>query len=156
MLQRAAVVGREFSLSAVAALADEDVATSLLALSRAGFVHPAAAADPGDDGYTFHHVLLRDTAYASLTKADRADLHERAAAWLDRDGRGDDALVGYHLEQAAHYRRELGEDADELATSAGERLGEGRHARLADERHGSRRLATETIDGSAPVRASSW
>ncbi len=36
----------------------------------------------------------------SLTKADRADLHERAAAWLDRDGPGDDALVGYHLEQS--------------------------------------------------------
>ena len=83
-------------------------------LSRAGFVHPAAAAGPGDDGYTFHHVLLRDAAYASLTKADRADLHERAAAWLDRDGPGDDALVGYHLEQAVRFHRELGEDADAL------------------------------------------
>ena len=123
MLQRAAVVGREFSLGAVAALAGE-VARDLLALSRAGFVHPAAAADPGDDGYTFHHVLLRDAAYASLTKTDRADLHERVAAWLDRDGPGDDALVGYHLEQAARYRRELGEDADELAAKAGERLGD--------------------------------
>ena len=124
VLQRAAVVGREFSLGAVAALADGEVARELLSLSRAGFVHPAAAADPGDDGYTFHHVLLRDAAYASLTKADRADLHERTAAWLDRDGPGDDALVGYHLEQAVRYRRELGEDADELAAAAGERLGE--------------------------------
>ena len=117
VLQRAAVVGREFSLGAVAALAGE-VARDLLALSRAGFVHPAAAADPGDDGYTFHHVLLRDAAYASLTKTDRADLHERAAAWLDRDGPGDDALVGYHLEQAA----ELSERPD-LTAAAGDRLG---------------------------------
>ena len=124
VLQRAAVVGREFSLGAVAALADGEVAPELLSLSRAGFVHPAAAADPGDDGYTFHHVLLRDAAYASLTKADRADLHERAAAWIDRDGPGDDAIAGYHLEQAVRYRRELGEDADELAAVAGERLGE--------------------------------
>ena len=59
-----------------------------------------------------------------LTKADRADLHERAAAWIDRDGTGDDAIAGYHLEQAVRYRRELGEDADELAAAAGERLGE--------------------------------
>ena len=124
MLQRAAVVGREFSLGAVAALVGSEVARGLLALSRAGLVHPAAAADPGDDGYSFHHVLLRDAAYASLTKSDRADLHERAAAWIDRGGHGDDALVGYHLEQAVRYRRELGQEADELAAVAGERLGD--------------------------------
>ena len=123
VLQRAAVVGRAFSLGAVSALADGEVARELLALSRAGFVHPAPAAEPGDDGYSFHHVLLRDAAYASLTKADRADLHERAAAWIDRDGPGDDAIAGYHLEQAVRYRRELGENADELAAAAGERLG---------------------------------
>ena len=123
VLQRAAVVGREFSLGAVAALTRGEVAHELLALSRAGFVHPAASAEPGDDGYTFHHVLLRDAAYASLTKADRADLHERAAAWIDRDGPGDDAIAGYHLEQAVRYRRDLGEDAEELAATAGERLG---------------------------------
>ena len=124
VLQRAAVVGREFSLGAVAALVEGEVARDLLALSRAGFVHPAAAEDPGDDGYSFHHVLLRDAAYATLTRADRADLHERVAAWIDRDGRGDDAIVGSHLERAVRYRRELGEDADELAATAGERLGE--------------------------------
>ena len=124
VLQRAAVLGREFSLGAVAALVGGEVAHELLSLSRAGFVHAAAAADPGDDGYTFHHVLLRDAAYAGLTKADRADLHERAAAWIDRDGPGDDAIAGYHLGQAVLYRRGLGEDADELAATAGERLGE--------------------------------
>ena len=105
-----------------------------------GFVHPAAAADPGDDGYRFHHVLLRDAAYARLTKADRAALHERAAAWLDRDGPGDDAIVGYHLEQAvALPRASCGEDADELAPAAGERLGEAGMRVLADERRRRRR-----------------
>ena len=123
VLQRAAVIGREFSLGAVAALVGGEVAHELLALSRGGFVHAAGAADPGDDGYAFHHVLLRDAAYAGLTKADRADLHERAAAWIDRDGPGDDAIAGYHLEQAVHYRRELGEETDDLAMRAGERLG---------------------------------
>ncbi len=124
VLQRAAVVGREFSRDAVAALAEDDVVRHLLALSRSGLVHPAPGADPGDDAYTFHHVLLRDAAYTSLTKADRAELHQRCAAWLDRDGRGDDVIAGYHLEQAALLRRELGEDADELAATAGDRLGE--------------------------------
>ena len=40
VLQRAAVVGREFSLGAVAALSEGEVARELLALARAGFVHP--------------------------------------------------------------------------------------------------------------------
>ena len=109
------MIGREFSLGAVAALSGGEVARDLLALSRAGFVHPATSADPGDDGYSFHHVLLRDAAYAGLTKSYRADLHQRVAAWIDRDGLGDDAIAGYHLERAVRCRRELGEDADELA-----------------------------------------
>ena len=124
VLQRAAVVGREFSRDAVAALADGDVVRHLLALTRRGLVHPTPAADLGDDGYSFHHILLRDAAYASLTKADRADLHERCAAWVDRDGPGDDVIAGFHLEQAAFLRRELGEDADKLAATAGGRLSE--------------------------------
>jgi DNA-binding SARP family transcriptional activator len=123
-LQRAAVVGREFSRGAVAALAPPDLAVDahLLALTRRGFLH--ALPDPlsGDDAYRFHHVLLRDAAYATLTKKQRADLHEKVAAWLDRDGRGDDAIVGYHLEQTALLRRDVGRGADELAAAAGERL----------------------------------
>jgi DNA-binding SARP family transcriptional activator len=123
VLQRAAVIGREFSLGAVGALVGGEVARELLSLARAGFVHAAPSADPSDDGYTFHHVLLRDAAYTTLTKADRAELHERAAAWIDRDGPGDDAIAGYHLEQAVLYRRDLGESADEVALAAGKRLG---------------------------------
>ena len=86
LLQRAAVVGREFSLGAVAALADGEVAPRLLSLSRAGFVHPAAAADPGDDGYTFHHVLLRDAAYAKPDEG-RPRRPARARGRLDRPRR---------------------------------------------------------------------
>ena len=124
-LQRAAVVGREFSRGAVAALAPPDLAVDahLLALTRRGFVRPLREPLPGDDAYRFHHVLLRDAAYATLTKEQRADLHERAAGWLDRDGRGEDAIVGYHLEQAASLRRSIGRDVVELSALAGERLG---------------------------------
>ena len=122
VLQRAAVAGREFSRGAVAALTETPIDAQLLSLSRRGLIHAAPDAAPGDDGYRFHHVLLRDAAYETLTKRERAALHERSAAWLDREGPGDDALVGYHLEQAVLLRRELGEDAD--AERAGERLGD--------------------------------
>ena len=67
VLQRAAVAGREFSRGVVAALSEEPVDAALASLSRRSFVHPAGAAGPGDDGYRFHHVLLRDAAYATLT-----------------------------------------------------------------------------------------
>ena len=125
-LQRAAVVGRVFSRGAVAALAPPDLAVDahLLALTRRGFVRAARDPLPGDDAYRFHHVLLRDAAYATLTKEQRADLHEKVAAWLDRDGPGDDAIVGYHLEQAARLRVDLGAAAPDVAAAAGERLGQ--------------------------------
>ena len=127
-LQRAAVVGRVFSRGAVAALAPPDLAVDahLLALTRRGFVRAVRDPLPGDDAYSFHHVLLRDTAYATLTKNQRADLHQKVAVWLDRDGPGDDALVGYHLERAYRDRAELASGEDEiaaLAVAAGERLG---------------------------------
>ncbi len=124
-LQCAAVVGREFSRGAVAALVPPDRAVDahLLALARRGFMHPSAELLSGDDAYRFDHVLLRDAAYATLTKAHRADLHERVATWLDRDGAGDDILVGYHLERAALLHRDLGNPAEALAAAAGDRLG---------------------------------
>ena len=119
-LQRAAVVGRVFSRGAVAALAPPDLAVDahLLALARRGFVLALPDPLPGDDAYRFHHGLLRDAAYAMLTKDQRADLHEKVAAWVDRGGTGEDGLVGYHLEQAAASR-----PTPELQAAAGERLG---------------------------------
>jgi DNA-binding SARP family transcriptional activator len=124
VLQRAAVVGKEFTRGAVAALVDDvPVDAQLASLGRRGLIRAARDAEPGDDAYRFHHGLLRDAAYATLTKRDRARLHERHAAWLDRDGPGDDALVGYHLEHAAGLLRSLGEAADELGTAAGDRIG---------------------------------
>jgi DNA-binding SARP family transcriptional activator len=123
VLQRAAVVGKEFTRGAVAALVEGvPFDAQLASLGRRGLIRAARDAEPGDDAYRFHHVLLRDAAYATLTKRDRADLHERTAAWLDRDGPGDDALVGYHLEQAADLLRSLGDPADKLSAAAGDRL----------------------------------
>jgi DNA-binding SARP family transcriptional activator len=112
-LERASVLGREFDPAAVAALG-ADPARALSALATRGLV----------DGSRFHHVLVRDVAYAGITKTRRAELHERAAGWLERHD-GPDELVGYHLEQAARYVREVGLDGGRerrLAADAGDRL----------------------------------
>jgi class 3 adenylate cyclase/tetratricopeptide (TPR) repeat protein len=123
-LERGAVEGQVFHRSAVAAL-DADPA-SLLPLVRKELVRPSAAMLPGDEAFRFRHLLIRDAAYDALPKSARADLHERFAAWVGErapDLVELDEIVGYHLEQAVLYRRELGLDADPLEAEAARRLG---------------------------------
>ncbi|MBD0328730.1 MAG: AAA family ATPase [Thermoleophilia bacterium] len=84
----AAVEGRFFHRGAVAELMPQSArpaaASSLLALVRKDLVRPDRATFPGDDGFRFAHMLVRDAAYESLPKARRAELHERYARWLDQ------------------------------------------------------------------------
>ncbi len=65
-----------------------------------------------EDALGFHHALLREAAYACISKETRAELHERFADWLERErdeGRiGEyEEVVGYHLEHAHLLRQEL-------------------------------------------------
>jgi class 3 adenylate cyclase/tetratricopeptide (TPR) repeat protein len=132
VIQRAAVIGREFPLRAVVELAPPElrphVSAHLLGLVRKEFVRPHTG---DDDRFRFRHALIRDAAYEAMSKQLRADLHAEHAAWLEADGRSD-ALVGYHLEQAVRLRRDLSLDNEVtsgLAARAGQLLGEaGRQA----------------------------
>jgi class 3 adenylate cyclase/tetratricopeptide (TPR) repeat protein len=122
VLERAAVVGRDFTRGAIAALGDGDAGSVLLALARKDLIAPAASSYAGEDGFRFRHALIRDAAYAAMPKRMRADLHSRVADWLaGRDG--DDELVGYHLEQAHQCLLALGRPDEALAERAGELLG---------------------------------
>ena len=127
LLERAAVVGRDFSRSALMTLSPPDALPGLdrrlAALTRRGFVRALRGRD--EDTHRFRHVLIRDVAYGGMTKSARSDLHERYGNWLrQRDGR--DEIVGYHLEQAHRYRAEL-QPGDlrlrPLADAAGTHLG---------------------------------
>jgi DNA-binding SARP family transcriptional activator len=108
LIERAAVVGRDFSRSALVTLSPpEDLAgldRRLASLAHRGLVRGLRGA--GDDPYRFHHVLVRDVAYAAITKEVRSGLHERYATWLEQR-QGVDEIVGYHFEQAHRYRSEL-------------------------------------------------
>ena len=123
MLERGSVEGEIFHRGAVQALAPEEtqVTTRLAALVRHQLVRPDRAQLAGDDGYRFRHLLIRDAAYDALPKAVRADLHARFADWLDEHGDAlveRDEIVGYHLEQAARYRAELGQTRPRLSPTA--------------------------------------
>ncbi|HEX3687099.1 MAG TPA: adenylate/guanylate cyclase domain-containing protein [Gaiellaceae bacterium] len=124
VLERAAVVGKEFWPGAVAALGgdNETLGPTLLGLVRSELVEPAVSSIPGEDGFRFRHALIRDAAYAGIPKRVRADLHERFAGWLELHDRREE-LVGYHLEQAYRYREEL-DALDDHTRSLGERAGE--------------------------------
>ena len=61
-----------------------DVGRNLLTLVRLQFIHPDVAELPGDDGFRFDHILIRDAAYDSLPKRLRAELHNGFASWLEQ------------------------------------------------------------------------
>jgi class 3 adenylate cyclase/tetratricopeptide (TPR) repeat protein len=116
VVQRASVQGRAFSRRALAELVGgRNLATldaALGALQRRELIQRDPRAFGGDDGLRFSHGLIRDAAYRFLPKETRSELHERLATWLDRAAEQplaeQEEVVGYHLEQAYHYRAELG------------------------------------------------
>jgi tetratricopeptide (TPR) repeat protein len=158
VLECGAVEGRTFHQSAITALLDEDgnLPGKLVALVRKELVRPARAQLRGDEAYRFRHLLIRDAAYDSLPKAVRAELHERFALWLEERGADLvelDAILGYHLEQAARYRLELGQPDPRLAERAGERLGmAGQQAQWRGDTQAARGLLERAVALLRPIR----
>jgi predicted ATPase len=64
---------------------------------------PSSLADARE--YGFRHVLIRDVAYESVPKSERADKHLQVARWAEQRLQSrDDELVEL---LAAHYRSAL-------------------------------------------------
>jgi predicted ATPase len=126
IVERGAVEGEIFHRGAVQALSPDEphVTPRLAALVRRELIRPHPSQLPGDDGFRFRHLLIRDAAYDALPKAVRVELHERFGAWIEEKGAlvELDEVVGYHFEQAAGYRAELGRPDPSLALRAGDRL----------------------------------
>ncbi len=113
VLERASIVGQEFWRDAVRELVPESVALRLdnvvEALVRKELLLPARRSFERE-AFRFRHLLIRDAAYESVPKEDRAELHERLATWLEREfgSPEQEEIVAYHLEQAHRYGLELG------------------------------------------------
>ena len=157
VLERGAVEGEIFHQGAVQALTPEEpqLKQRLQALVRRELIRSDTPQFVGEDGYRFRHLLIRDTAYNALWKATRANLHERFATWLEH--RGDlvelDEIVGYHLEQAAHYKHELGQPDPALAERAGDRLATaGRRAAWRWDMRTAARLLERALELTRPTR----
>jgi tetratricopeptide (TPR) repeat protein len=80
------------------------VATALRVLRTRGFVEEEPASSfLGTRQFRFHHALIREVAYSSISKADRYRMHRAAAEWLDdRAGERSEffSQVAHHFDRA--------------------------------------------------------
>lgn len=167
ILVRASVEGSLFHHGALRELSPElsedSIHRELASLVRRDLIRPDRSSFAGDDAFAFRHILIRDAAYDSLSKATRADLHERFAAWLERAAgprvREYEEILGYHLEQA--YRCRAGLRAPSEISSLGARASErlesaGRRAHARSDLPAAVRLlerASELLPADEPRRA---
>ena len=166
VIERAAVIGRDFARNAVLHLSPPEelagIDSRLAALERRGLVRALRGRPGEEETLRFHHVLIRDVAYAAITKERRADLHERHGSWLEKRSEPDE-LVGYHAEQAHRYRRELhpsDPDARSARVLGGRATRLGRHRGLEEGGHvGDRQPARSRVPAAcrrtAPIASSS-
>src|SRR6476659_1146438 len=127
VLRRAAVIGRVFWAGAIEHLSPdiEKVGETIDDLLLRDFLLPEARSSiSGEVAIRFKHVLIREVAYAGLSKSARADHHARFAGWL-KERAGDELIEirGYHLDHAVTLLAELdGEAPEELVHDAAEAL----------------------------------
>jgi class 3 adenylate cyclase len=130
VLQHAAILGVGFRDVALTQLMEDPAHDALAALERRALVQERLAAGPGR--YSFRHHLIRDVAYGTLPRRDRAGLHERAAAGI-RARAGERQLelaelIAFHLARAAELdhnaeRRTAAFEATRSAADATQRRG---------------------------------
>jgi hypothetical protein len=138
-LDMAAVIGREFPVELLGAMAEAEGLASLEAALEPGQTAAAMLTarlagkrlllPAGSAGFRFAQSLLRDTAYAFTPKARRQKWHTFLARWFDSRLRAaaeaaaqeDSMTLAYHVEAASLLRRELlgsGPDLEDLAATA--------------------------------------
>ena len=126
--QVAACIGREFDhelLAAVVPLSKDELEEALAQLAKSELIFRRGVAPEAT--YTFKHALVRDTAYESLLRSGRRELHARIAEILERQ-RPETAdvqpeLLAHHYteaglaEQAIRYWQRAGARAAELSAN---------------------------------------
>jgi tetratricopeptide (TPR) repeat protein len=152
LVQRAAVMGRVFLRGALAHLSPdvEDVEAVLDDLLFRDFVLLEERSPiSGEQAFKFKHVLIREVAYAGLSKGSRADLHLLFADWLhERAGEELVEIRAFHLDQAARLLAVLdGAAPPELAEEAAAELTHAGRRALSRESFGSaRKLLVRAVE----------
>ena len=121
LLQDASVLGKVVWLGALASMSGTNpyqVETHLHALERREMLRRERRSSvAADTEYAFRHVLMRDVAYGQIPRVQRADKHQRAAAWIESlsADRGDVSdMLAHHYARALEYARDTGQPTEEL------------------------------------------
>ena len=147
----ASVVGRTFWSGAVASLGEHpDLEDTLAELVRREFIRPTRPSTfEGEDEFGFWHALVRDVAYAELTKAERATIHESVADWLESGDGGGMELgehVAYHLETAIELHPGTEATAGLASRAAAALAASGRRAHSRGDMATSRSLLRRALE----------
>ena len=149
--QIGAVLGREFAYELIEPVAQRDegeLQATLEQLNDAGLLFCRGTAP--HSSYLFKHALVQDTAYGTLLRGKRQELHARVAAVLERNFAD---LLERRPELLAHHLSAAGET--ERATDQWLKAGQYATARLAHLeaiRHFDRGLAAIAALPEGPVR----
>ncbi|MDP9271766.1 MAG: AAA family ATPase [Chloroflexota bacterium] len=111
IIQLGSVFGRSFNVGGVVAVDDSlanEASSAVERLLDRELLRPA-----GQGELAFRHILIRDVAYGTLPRAERARHHAAAAHWLEAaaEGREDELaeLVALHYREAAVLGEAVGE-----------------------------------------------
>jgi class 3 adenylate cyclase/tetratricopeptide (TPR) repeat protein len=130
LLHHAAVIGKVFWPAAVAALGGTNgppqlegvgLEEHLHRLERKQFLRrDRGSSVAGQPQYAFTHVLLCDVAYGQIPRAARAEMHVRAASWIESLGRTEDhaEMLAHHYLSALELARAANRDTADLAPAA--------------------------------------
>ena len=143
-LQYAAILGHTFSQGPLADLLGGDPSDALWSLRKRALVQERPGSEAGH--YVFRHQLIREVAYSSLPRRERATLHERAVEALrarEHFAEGPE-LIAYHLDHA----NEL-DPTDERRRAAREAMLEAADSRGSPRR---RRQGPDALRGRRPAR----
>lgn len=158
LLRRAAVIGRVFWVGALEQLSPdiENVGAALDDLLLRDFLLPEARSSiSGEVAFRFKHVLIREVAYAGLSKSARAGHHARFAGWLkERAGEELVEIRAYHLDHAVTLLEELdGAAPAELVHDAAEALhAAGRRALAREANRSARKLLVRAAELEPTLR----
>jgi class 3 adenylate cyclase/tetratricopeptide (TPR) repeat protein len=109
MAQAASVAGRVFHVAALQAVL-EDLTPSEIDRALDGLLTRQLVVQASGGAFTFHHVLIRDVAYGTLSRSERVRMHSKIAMWLEEFAaeRLDEftELIAYHYREAVRLSRQ--------------------------------------------------
>jgi class 3 adenylate cyclase/ABC-type lipoprotein export system ATPase subunit len=109
--QIASVIGRQFSLvvlAAIAGVSDGDLRAALARLRESGLIFEAESDDQSSN-YSFNHSLVQEAAYESLSRSRRQSLHMTIANHLESlanvTGEIEPTLIAHHYSRAGEAEK---------------------------------------------------